>query len=181
MFVKERLAQEGEVLQGVLGAIPSAISVQAIAAAGADFLMIDREHSPVGREAMAAMIAAAAGTGCAPLVRVPRIDEAEVKVAVDAGADGIFLPMVRSAAEVERCDEPLRTRLAMGIEAQFADPRFVAAVEAVERAALAAGVPLAGAALDGARAAELTARGYRALLRGIDLFILQAAVAAFRA
>jgi hypothetical protein len=69
----------------------------------------------------------------------------------------------------------------MGIEAQFADPRFVAAVEAVERAALAAGVPLAGAALDGARAAELTARGYRALLRGIDLFILQAAVAAFRA
>jgi 4-hydroxy-2-oxoheptanedioate aldolase len=246
MFIKERLAQEGEVLHGVLSAIPSAISVQAIAAAGADFLMIDREHSPVGREAMAAMIAATAGTACAPLVRVPRIDEAEVKVALDAGAEGIFFPMVRSAAEVERCVELLRyppdgTRgwgpfvaasrygvspaqyssavgpylscwvqietleavqsieeivrvpgldaimiapfdlsLAMGIEARFDDPRFVAAVETVERAALAAGVPLAGAALDAQRAAELTARGYRALLRGIDLFMLRSTVAGFR-
>jgi hypothetical protein len=56
----------------------------------------------------------------------------------------------------------------------------VEAVDAVERAATAAGVPLAGAALDARRAAELAARGYRALLRGIDLFILREAVAAFR-
>ena len=49
------------------------------------------------------MIAATAGTACAPLVRVPGIDAAEVKVALDAGAEGIFFPMVRSAADVERC------------------------------------------------------------------------------
>jgi 4-hydroxy-2-oxoheptanedioate aldolase len=247
MSIRERLAGDGEVLQGVLGAIPSAVSAQAMAAAGADFLMIDREHSPIGREAMQAMIAATAGTQCAPLVRVPRIDEAEVKVALDAGAEGIFFPMVRSAAEVERCVSLLRyppegTRgwgpfvaasrfgvtpaeysravgpqlscwvqietleavqgieeivrvpgldaimiapfdlsLAMGLEAQFDDPRFVEAVQTVEGAAAAAGMPLAGAALDAPRAAELTARGYRALLRGIDLFILRDAVAAFRA
>jgi 4-hydroxy-2-oxoheptanedioate aldolase len=247
MFIKERLAQEGEVLQGALAAIPSAVSAQAMAGAGADFLMIDREHSPIGREALQAMIAATAGTDCAPLVRVPRIDEAEVKVALDSGAEGIFFPMVRSAAEVERCVELLRyppggTRgwgpfvaasrygvspaeysaavgphlscwvqietleavqniaeivrvpgldaimiapfdlsMAMGVEAQFDDPRFVEAVDAVERAAVATGIPLVGAAFDARRAAELTARGYRALLRGIDLFMLQAAVAAFRA
>jgi 4-hydroxy-2-oxoheptanedioate aldolase len=246
MFIRERLAQEGGVLQGVLSAIPSPVSVQAIAAAGADFLMIDREHSPIGRDAMAAMIAATAGTACAPLVRVPRIDEAEVKVALDAGAEGIFFPMVRSAAEVTRCVELLRyppqgTRgwgpfvaasrhgvspaeysaavgphlscwaqietleavqdieaivrvpgldaimlapfdlsLAMGVEARFDDPGFVEAVTSVERAALAAGMPLAGAAFDAQRAAELSARGYRALLRGIDLFMLQAAVASYR-
>ncbi|MGZ4280203.1 MAG: aldolase/citrate lyase family protein, partial [Solirubrobacteraceae bacterium] len=103
MFLKERLAREGDVLNGVLGAIPSAVAAQAIAAAGADFLVIDREHGPIGRESMQAMIAATAGTACAPLVRVPGIDAAEVKVALDAGAEGIFFPMVRSAADVERC------------------------------------------------------------------------------
>jgi 4-hydroxy-2-oxoheptanedioate aldolase len=246
MSIRERLAGDGEVLQGVLGAIPSAVSAQAMAAAGADFLMIDREHSPIGREAMQAMIAATAGTTCAPLVRVPRIDEAEVKVALDSGAEGIFFPMVRSAQEVERCVALLRyppegTRgwgpfvaasrfgtspaeystavgpqlscwvqietleavqsieeivrvpgldaimiapfdlsMALGVEAQFDAPRFVEAVAAVERAATAAGVPLAGAALDAGRADELAARGYRALLRGIDVFILRDAVAAFR-
>ncbi|MEN3285295.1 MAG: hypothetical protein V7607_6435 [Solirubrobacteraceae bacterium] len=246
MSIRERLAGDGEVLQGVLGSIPSAVSAQAMAAAGADFLMIDREHSPIGREAMQAMIAATAGTACAPLVRVPRIDEAEVKVALDAGAEGIFFPMVRSATEVERCVSLLRyppegvrgwgpfvaasrfgvtpaeysravgpqlscwvqietleavqgieeivrvpgldaimiapfdLSLAMGIEAQFDDPRFVEAVRAVEGAAAAAGMPLAGAALDARRAVELAARGYRALLRGIDVFILRDAVAAFR-
>ena len=61
MFLKERLAREGDVLNGVLGAIPSAVAAQAVAAAGADFLLIDREHGPIGRESMHAMIAATAG------------------------------------------------------------------------------------------------------------------------
>jgi 4-hydroxy-2-oxoheptanedioate aldolase len=103
MFLKERLAREGDVLNGVLGAIPSPVAAQAIAAAGADFLVVDREHGPIGREAMQAMIAATAGTSCAPLVRVPGIDAAEVKVALDCGAEGVLFPMVRSAADVEAC------------------------------------------------------------------------------
>jgi 4-hydroxy-2-oxoheptanedioate aldolase len=103
MFLKERLARESGVLHGVLGTIPSAVAAQAIAAAGADFLVVDREHGPIGREAMQAMIAATGGTACAPIVRVPGIDEAEVKVALDAGAEGIFFPMVRSADDIERC------------------------------------------------------------------------------
>ncbi len=246
MFLKERLAGEGGVLNGVLGAIPSAVAAQAIAAAGADFLVIDREHGPIGREAMQAMIAATAGTACAPLVRVPSLDEAEVKVALDAGAEGIFFPMVRSAGDVVRCVAavtypPAGTRgwgpfvaharhaaarsaystavgphmtccvqietleavqdigaiarvpgvdlvmiapfdlsCAMGLEGRFDEPRFVEAVETVERAVRAAGVPLCGVALDAPRAADLAGRGYRALLRGIDVFMLADAVAALR-
>ena len=246
MFIRERLAREGEVLHGVMGTIPSAVPAQAMAAAGADFLLIDREHSPVGREALHAMIAASAGTACAPLVRVPGIDEGEVKLALDAGAEGVCFPMVRSVADVERCAAlvrypPAGTRgwgpfvahsrhgtspaeystavgpqvtcwiqietleavqsieaivrvpgvdvviiapfdlsIALGVEGQFGEPTFVAAVEAIERAAAGAGVPLCGVAFDGQRAAELTARGYRVLLRGIDVFLLSGAVAAFR-
>lgn len=246
MFLRERLAREGEILHGVMGTIPSAVSAQAIAAAGADFLLVDREHSPVGREALHAMIAATAGTACGALVRVPGIDEGEVKLALDAGAEGVCFPMVRSVADVERCSAlvryppngsrgwgpfvahsrhgtsaaeystavgpnvtcwiqietleaveaieeivrvpgvdvviiaPFDLSIALGVEGQFGEPRFVEAVEAVERAAVAAGIPLCGVAFDNRRAAELVAHGYRVLLRGIDVFMLSGAVAAFR-
>jgi 4-hydroxy-2-oxoheptanedioate aldolase len=246
MFLRERLAHEGEILHGVMGTIPSAVSAQAIAAAGADFLLVDREHSPVGREALHAMIAATAGTACGALVRVPGIGEGEVKLALDAGAEGVCFPMVRSVADVERCSAlvryppngsrgwgpfvahsrhgtsaaeystavganvtcwiqietleaveaieeivrvpavdvviiaPFDLSIALGVEGRFGEPRFVEAVDAVERAAVAAGVPLCGVAFDNQRAAELAARGYRVLLRGIDVFMLSGAVAAFR-
>jgi 4-hydroxy-2-oxoheptanedioate aldolase len=103
MFFRERLQHEDGLLRGVLCVIPSAVSAQAIAAAGADFILIDREHGPIGREAMHAMIAATAGTACSPLVRVPAIDEAEVKAALDAGAEGIVYPFLRSAEDARRC------------------------------------------------------------------------------
>jgi 4-hydroxy-2-oxoheptanedioate aldolase len=246
MFTRERLAREGEVMHGVMGTIPSAVSAQAIAAAGADFLLVDREHSPVGREALHAMIAATAGTACAPVVRVPSIDDGEVKLALDAGAEGVCFPMVRSVADVERCAAlvryppagsrgwgpfvahsrygmsvaeystqvgpqvtcwiqietleaveaieeivhvpgvdvvivaPFDLSMAVGTEGRFDDPTFVEAVEAVERAAAGAGIALSGVAFNGERAAELIARGYRVLLRGIDVFMLSGAVAAFR-
>ena len=89
--------------RGVLNVIPSAVVTQAIAAAGADFVLIDREHGPIGLEALQAMIAATAGTNCEPLVRVPAIDESEVKAALDAGASGIVYPLVRTASDAERC------------------------------------------------------------------------------
>jgi 4-hydroxy-2-oxoheptanedioate aldolase len=103
MFFKERLSREDGVLRGVACVIPSAVAAQAIAAAGADFIMIDREHGPIGRETMHAMIAATAGTACSALVRVPAINEAEVKAALDAGAEGIVYPLIRSAMDVRRC------------------------------------------------------------------------------
>jgi 4-hydroxy-2-oxoheptanedioate aldolase len=93
----------GDILAGTMCLIPSAVSAQAIASAGADFIIIDQEHGPVGPEALHAMIAATAGTDCAPLVRVPRADEVWVKTALDAGAEGINFPMVNSAADAAYC------------------------------------------------------------------------------
>jgi 4-hydroxy-2-oxoheptanedioate aldolase len=103
MFFKEQLSRDNGVLRGVMCVIPSAVAAQAIAAAGADFIVIDREHGPIGRETMHAMIAATAGTACSALVRVSAIDEAEVKVALDAGAEGIVYPLIRSAEDAQRC------------------------------------------------------------------------------
>lgn len=105
--MKQRLAG-GETLAGFVAAIPSAVSVQAIAAAGADWVVLDQEHGAVGPESLHAMIAATAGTGCAPLVRVPRRDEAWVKPALDLGAEGIVFPQIRTAAEAADCVALLR-------------------------------------------------------------------------
>jgi 4-hydroxy-2-oxoheptanedioate aldolase len=102
MLMKQRL-RNGEVLAGFLATIPSAMAVQAMAAAGADWIMIDQEHGAVGPESLHAMIAATAGTRCSPLVRVPRRDEAWVKPALDLGAEGIVFPLVRTAEDAADC------------------------------------------------------------------------------
>ena len=104
---KQRL-QAGDVVRGIFHEIPSAVAAQATAAAGADFVVIDREHGPIGREAMHAMIAAAAGAGAATLVRVPSVDEAQAKVALDAGADGVLFPLVRTREDAERAVASVR-------------------------------------------------------------------------
>jgi 4-hydroxy-2-oxoheptanedioate aldolase len=57
---------------------------------------------------MHAMIAATAGTSCAPLVRLPSIDQAEVKAALDAGAEGVVFPLVRTSADAARCVSYMR-------------------------------------------------------------------------
>lgn len=102
MHFRDRL-REGGVLRGVVNVIPSAVATQAIATAGADFVMIDCEHGPIGPETLHAMITATAGTACTPLVRVGQIEEAAVKTALDAGAEGIVFPLVRTAEDAERC------------------------------------------------------------------------------
>ena len=100
--MKQRL-RNGETLGGYLTLIPSAVAVQALAAAGADWVIIDQEHGAVGPESLHAMIAATAGTPCAPLVRVPTIDLAPVKLALDLGAEGVAFPLVGTAEEAAAC------------------------------------------------------------------------------
>jgi 2-keto-3-deoxy-L-rhamnonate aldolase RhmA len=108
MTMKAKLAEPGRRLNGHVCIIPSAVVSQAVAAAGADYVIIDQEHSPMGHETLHAMIAATQGTDCAPLVRVAEIGEANVKRAMDAGAEGICFPLVRSVADAERCVASLR-------------------------------------------------------------------------
>ena len=108
MTMKTKLADPDRRLNGHVCIIPSAVVSQAVAAAGADYVIIDQEHSPMGHETLHAMIAATQGTDCAPLVRIVEISEANVKRALDAGAEGICFPLVRTVADAERCVATLR-------------------------------------------------------------------------
>jgi 4-hydroxy-2-oxoheptanedioate aldolase len=108
MSLRGKLADSGRLLNVHVCVIPSAVVTQAVAAAGADCVIIDQEHGPIGIETLHAMIAATQGTSCAPLVRIPEIDEAHVKRALDAGAEGICFPLIRTAADAERCVAAMR-------------------------------------------------------------------------
>jgi 4-hydroxy-2-oxoheptanedioate aldolase len=101
--IKERLRAGTEPLTGFVNIIPSPVATQAFAAAGADVVLLDQEHGPIGPESLHAMIASTAGTRCSPWVRVPRREEACVKTALDAGAEGIAFPLVSTAEEAAEC------------------------------------------------------------------------------
>lgn len=102
-IIKNRIHETKDLLGGFLCLIPSTVVTQALATAGADWLVIDQEHAPIGAENLHAMIAATAGTPCSPWVRVVKRDEAYVKPALDAGAEGIMFPLVRNATEAAEC------------------------------------------------------------------------------
>lgn len=108
MTFKDRLDAPGARLSGAVCVIPSAVVTQALAAAGLDYVILDQEHAPTGMETLHAMIAATQGTRCAPIVRIPSIDEVAAKRALDAGAEGICFPLVRSAEDARRCVASLR-------------------------------------------------------------------------
>ena len=108
MNLKAKLRDPARRLNVHVCVIPSATVTQAIAATGSDCVIIDREHGPIGFETLHAMIAATQGTDCAPMVRVPEIGETHVKRALDAGAEGICFPLIRTAADAERCVASMR-------------------------------------------------------------------------
>lgn len=66
----------------------------------ADFFWIDLEHSAMSAEALQGHLLAARAVQVPALVRVTGSTTPFIKPVLDAGADGIIVPQIRSAAEV---------------------------------------------------------------------------------
>lgn len=97
--LKSRLAA-GEVLAGTMALeffVPGL--PQLARAAGAEFLVLDMEHSGLSMETVKMLCAACRGTGIAPIVRVPCAQYHLVAGALDVGAHGVMIPMVESAEQ----------------------------------------------------------------------------------
>lgn len=95
--MKAALAADRTAL-GYLVTVPAVAAVQALAGSGADFVIIDLEHAPIGIETASMMIAATKGSRTAPLVRVPALDSDLVAPALDSGAFGILFPQIAAGA-----------------------------------------------------------------------------------
>ena len=72
---------------------------------GLDWVVIEMEHGHLDWREVVEHIRVASGTDTAALVRIPEVQQSTVKRALDIGADGIIVPMVNNAAELEKTYE----------------------------------------------------------------------------
>ncbi len=82
--------------------IPHQSIVEIMATAKFDWITIDIEHSAIGMENIMNTIAHIQAAGMKAFVRVYDNDEIVIKRVLDAGADGIIVPMIKSKAEAEK-------------------------------------------------------------------------------
>ena len=68
---------------------------------GLDYVIIDTEHSPRGRDDVADFLAAFNFSGVVPIVRVPIPDSHYITMALDAGAHGILAPYCETVEEAK--------------------------------------------------------------------------------
>ena len=72
-----------------------------LAAAGAEFVLLDMEHSGAAIDTIKAQIAYAHGAGIVPMVRVPACAYHLIAPVLDAGALGIMAPMIETREQAE--------------------------------------------------------------------------------
>ncbi len=77
--------------------LPLMESVELIALAGFDFVVIDLEHAPIDLQTAYQLIGTANHLQLGSIVRVPTLEAGVVQRILDAGAEGIMLPHVDTA------------------------------------------------------------------------------------
>lgn len=79
-----------------------------MARAGFDWLGIDLEHSDIDLVSAFSLIQVVELAGCAPIVRLSENDPVQAKRVMDAGAWGVIVPCVQSAAEARKAVEAVK-------------------------------------------------------------------------
>ena len=74
--------------------LPAPESVELLAQAGVDFVVLDAEHAALDVRTISTLIAVARGCGVSPFVRVAGTTARDVQVPLDAGAHGLFVPQI---------------------------------------------------------------------------------------
>lgn len=89
---------EGDRLIGTVVSLPSPEVAELLSACGYDWLFIDLQHGAADTLAAQRMLQAAR---CSCLIRVADASSASIQRALDIGAEGVIIPGLKSAAEVE--------------------------------------------------------------------------------
>jgi len=84
---------------GLWSSLSSSYSVEVIAGAGFDWILLDCEHSPNDLESLLTQLQAAAPYPSHPVVRVPWNDMVNIKRVLDVGAQSLLIPYVSTAEE----------------------------------------------------------------------------------
>lgn len=98
--LKRRLAQN-ELTIGSWITLGHPAIAEIMANAGFDWLVLDAEHSVIELSEIQSLIQAMDAYDCPAIVRVTSNDGNQIKRVMDAGATGIMVPLVNSAADAE--------------------------------------------------------------------------------
>ena len=97
----KRALKAGKAQIGLWSTLSSSYTVEAIAGAGFDWILLDTEHSPTDLENLLTQLQAAAPYPAHPVVRVPWNDMVTMKRVLDIGAQSLLVPYVSTAAEAK--------------------------------------------------------------------------------
>jgi len=95
----KRMWQAGQPALGGWLTVPSSFSAEVMAHAGFDWLCVDMQHGVIGYQVAVTMLQAISTTETVPFVRVPWNEPGTIMKALDAGAYGVVVPIVNTAAE----------------------------------------------------------------------------------
>jgi len=132
--VKEKLSQNRTVLGTFVWSAADAV-VESLGYAGLDFVVIDFEHSPVDTEKAVNLIRIAQSKNLTAFVRVKDVNRSSIVEMLDAGADGLIIPSLRTVDEVREIIEhgkydPVGKRgFALGRRAGYGFEPFAANLE----------------------------------------------------
>ena len=84
---------------GLWSSLSSSYTVEVIAGAGFDWILLDTEHSPADLENLLTQLQAAAPYPSHAVVRVPWNDMVTIKRTLDVGAQSLLIPYVSTAEE----------------------------------------------------------------------------------
>lgn len=108
--LKQKIARD-ETVYSMTVRLVRGVEIAAIAkGAGYDSIYIDLEHSALSLETVGQISIAALGMGVAPFVRVPGIDPHVITRVLDAGAIGIIVPDLHSAADARAVVDAVKYR-----------------------------------------------------------------------
>jgi 2-keto-3-deoxy-L-rhamnonate aldolase RhmA len=97
----ERL-KNGEKIRGTLvRMIRNPAVVMTAKAAGLDFLLFDMEHGPYSIETLSDISIAGRAAGVGIFARVPSLDKSYISRSMDAGVEGIMVPMINTPAQAK--------------------------------------------------------------------------------
>jgi len=98
---KQKMREGKPAIGGWLG-IPSSYSAEIMANQGFDWLCVDTQHGAIDFNTAFPMLQAISTTPTIPFVRVPWNEPSIIMKYLDAGAYGIIVPMIETAADAER-------------------------------------------------------------------------------
>src|SRR5688500_1234560 len=95
----KRALKAGQLQIGLWSSLSSHVSVEVIAGAGFDWLLLDTEHSPNELPMVHSQLQAAVGGTAHPVVRPPWNDTVMIKRLLDVGVQSFLIPYVQDEAE----------------------------------------------------------------------------------